>query len=176
MSGSNRVKSKNTPKAQASAKASKQLEDGQDEDGDGEDAEEGEDAALEAENGENEPNEEEDDPEIGEDAENEPEEAKTLSDLSAQHPKAASRRVKAPQAKPIPEGMRALLDSPQDFGIWVKHPIPSDDDKPKYEQKLHRFRKGKTPLTDIEHEACQLHGYVADNGAKIVYRPLPTKK
>ena len=116
-----------------------------------------------------------DEPENGsdDDAENEPSEPVTVADMAAQAKGKKPAKVQAPEAKPIPEGQRALLDSPQDFGIWVKHPLHDG----KHELKLHRFRKGKTPLSEIEHEACQLHPYVKDNGAEIIYRPVaPTKK
>ena len=68
-------------------------------------------------------------------------------------PKAKAKK----EAEPIPEGMDAVLESPASFGIWIGGIV-------------HRFEKGRTLLTEEQHEACQLDDYVRDNGAEITYR------
>ncbi|HEY5084244.1 MAG TPA: hypothetical protein VII48_06985, partial [Rhizomicrobium sp.] len=64
----------------------------------------------------------------------------------------------------IPEEKQAVLDSPRNFGVWING-------------KLHQFRKGKTPLTDEQHDHLARDPYTADNGAEIIYRnkkkPVP---
>ena len=57
---------------------------------------------------------------------------------------------------------QALLDSPQAFGIHING-------------TLVRFRKGRTPLTPEQAEACERDSYVKDNGAEVIYRPKTTK-
>lgn len=61
-----------------------------------------------------------------------------------------------------PQPGQAFLDSPQAFGIHING-------------VLVRFRKGRTPLTAEQAEACEKHSYVKDNGAEVIYRSKTTK-
>lgn len=76
-------------------------------------------------------------------------------------------RVEPPK---IPDGCIAILNSPRPFGIHI--PVYKPDGKIK-EQHLHHFRKGKTPLTKVQHDTLSVDSYVTDQGAEILYRPAP---
>ena len=51
----------------------------------------------------------------------------------------------------------AILDTPNDFGVHIGGLV-------------HRFRRGKTPLTVEQLEFLKGDSYVKDNGASIIYR------
>lgn len=83
-------------------------------------------------------------------------------------PKGSGEPVQMPPIPPTqvleqeePKKGQAVLDSPRDFGIFVKG-------------ILVRFRKGRTPLTPELAKACEEDSYVKDNGAEVIYRPKAT--
>ena len=67
------------------------------------------------------------------------------------------QKPEAPEAPAIPKGTKPILSSPRDFGVHING-------------LLHRFKKGRTPLTEEQHDALSIDPYVADNGAEITYK------
>lgn len=131
--------------------------------------EEGEEDALDAEepaSGAENAAEEAEDAEDGE-AEEESDENEVVSGLTTEEVAAGQRRAgkkrKVVEPPEIPDGHQAILSSPRDFGIWI-------------DGKLHRFSKGRTPLTEEQHDACHTDSYVRDNGASVSYRPAKKVK
>lgn len=167
MSSSGRVKSQkaagDAPAADPKKAPQKPQEGAEEaaEDQEADEAPEAEEELEEADSGSEEDAEEGDAEEDPESDENEPVTGLSQQEIAAGMRK-AQRQRKARTPPPIPDGHEAVLTAPQPFGIWIAG-------------KLHRFQKGRTALTEEQHEACHLDDYVRDNGASVSYRPVKKK-